>query len=241
LGSTVRIIANGNIISHSDAVDNLESTGADGVMSAEGILDNPAIFANEDLLLRLGQPSALRLAMEYLDCVAAYGPVKMKSVIFHIRRICKQEFEKYSLLEDCVSATDPDQVRSVVQEALEYETGTKQFVPSFQRQKRAKEALAKRKLEESKRRQFEERMVRKAKREGLSDLMFYLNQGAASPSQEDIAHLKSLPKDQAFEIWKAQHSQHCYAFHFEPSGCPRDRKCAFLHADPRISEGEIFG
>lgn len=210
-------------------------------MSAEGILDNPAIFATEDLFLRVGRPSALQLAMEYLDCVAAYGPVKMKSVIFHVRRICKKEFEKYSLLEDCISAIDSDQVRLVVQEALDYETGEKSFVPSVQRQKRAKDALAKRKLEEGKRKQFEERMIRKAKREGLSDLLYYLNQGASNPSQEDIAHLKSLPQDQAFEIWKAQYSQHCYAFHFEPSGCVRDRKCAFLHADPKISEGEIFG
>lgn len=210
-------------------------------MSAEGILDNPALFADEELLRRMGNPTSLDLAVEYLECVAKFGPVKMKSVIFHVRRICKKEFEKYSLLEDCMSATDTHQVLKVVQEALDYERGNKSFQPNLQRQKRAKEALARRKLEESKRKQFEARMIRKAKREGLTDLMFYLNQGATNPTTEDLAHLKSLPQEQAFEIWKSQFSQHCFSFHFDPNGCARDRKCAFLHADPRISEGEAFG
>jgi tRNA-dihydrouridine synthase 1 len=241
LGDSVRIIANGNIISRTDALDNLSSTGADGVMSAEGILDNPTLFASEELLTQHGHPSPLQIAMEYLDCATRFGPVKMKSVVFHIRRICKQEFEKYSLLEDCVAATNIDQVRAVVTEALGFHTGTTPFQPNLQRQKRAKEALARRKQEESKRKQFEERMIRKAKREGLTDLFHYLNQGATNPTTEELDLLKSLPKEEAFAIWKERFSQHCYAFHFAADSCTRDRKCAFLHADPRVSEAEVFG
>ena len=40
----VKLIANGNIVSFSDCEKNLLVTNADGVMSAEGILDNPALF-----------------------------------------------------------------------------------------------------------------------------------------------------------------------------------------------------
>lgn len=38
------IIANGNIVTYDDVESNIEFTGADGVMSAEGILDNPALY-----------------------------------------------------------------------------------------------------------------------------------------------------------------------------------------------------
>jgi tRNA-dihydrouridine synthase 1 len=38
------IVANGNIIEHKDVASNLAETGCEGVMSAEGILDDPALF-----------------------------------------------------------------------------------------------------------------------------------------------------------------------------------------------------
>lgn len=38
------IVSNGNIITYNDVVQNLKLTNADGIMSAEGILDNPALF-----------------------------------------------------------------------------------------------------------------------------------------------------------------------------------------------------
>ena len=38
------IISNGNVITYEDVVSNRQSTTADGIMSAEGILNNPAIY-----------------------------------------------------------------------------------------------------------------------------------------------------------------------------------------------------
>ena len=38
------ILSNGNVITTDDVTSNLAATGADGIMSAEGILDNPALF-----------------------------------------------------------------------------------------------------------------------------------------------------------------------------------------------------
>lgn len=40
----MRIISNGNVITWDDVCSNLALTGADGVMSAEGILDDPTLF-----------------------------------------------------------------------------------------------------------------------------------------------------------------------------------------------------
>ncbi|CAJ1401783.1 unnamed protein product [Effrenium voratum] len=42
----VPVLANGNVKSWGDVVANLRSTGADGVMSAEGMLDDPCLFAD---------------------------------------------------------------------------------------------------------------------------------------------------------------------------------------------------
>ena len=44
LGPDFPIIANGNVITYDDVVNNMEISSADGIMSAEGILDNPALF-----------------------------------------------------------------------------------------------------------------------------------------------------------------------------------------------------
>ena len=61
--------------------------------------------------------------------------------------------------------------------------------------KRAKDAAERKIQEEGKRKLFEERMIRKAKREGKQDLYFYLNQGSAPHSIEDISALKLLSKE----------------------------------------------
>jgi hypothetical protein len=97
-------------------------------------------------------------------------------------------------------------------------------------------------------------MIRKAKRE-KRDLHFYLNQGLEAPSVEEVAHLKAMIKEEriqgkgegqggvAFDLWKANYAQHCFAFHFNPEGCSRERTCAFLHADSqRVDEEAVaFG
>ena len=41
----IPIIANGNVKSFADVEKNRAFTGSDGIMSAEGILDDPALFA----------------------------------------------------------------------------------------------------------------------------------------------------------------------------------------------------
>ncbi len=68
--------------------------------------------------------------------------------------------------------------------------------------------------------------------------MFHdLVQGASPPTLEELETLRSMTKDEQFEIWKEKHSQHCFAFHLGTPKCDRDRTCAFLHADA-IGSGE---
>lgn len=58
------------------------------------------------------------------------------------------------------------------------------------------------------------------------------------PSIEDIKQLKQLSNEEAFNIWKVQYSQHCFAYHFNELACERERTCAFLHNDPSFTEDQ---
>jgi tRNA-dihydrouridine synthase 1 len=155
----VAIIANGNVITYSDVENNLQFTGADGIMSAEGILDNPALFANRDV-------KKIDLALEYLQYVAKY-PVKMKSIIFHIRRILKAELDTYQLMDELVVCENFDKVSEIVNCILKYQTSNN-YIHDEKKAEKMRKAAEKRKLEAGKRKAFEERMIRKAKREGKS-------------------------------------------------------------------------
>ena len=233
--SDLLLVSNGNVREYQDLETNQSFTETQGIMSAEGLLDNPAIFAPPDQ-----QPPRISLALEYLELVKKH-PVKLKSVIFHVRRICKEAFASFQLMEECVESKSVDEVKKVVLLAQQYEKDGYTFDP--QKEKKAKAALAQRKHEEGKRKRFEERMARKAKREG-KDPGHYLQIGAECPTIEKLAVLRAMSKEEAFEIWKNSHSQHCFDYHLKADGgCARDRTCAFLHADPSYvaGEAEVFG
>jgi hypothetical protein len=228
----VPIIANGNVITWEDVQKNQADTATQGVMSAEGLLDNPALFNNGKAVNKLA------LAEEYLDLVQLH-PVKLKSVIFHIRRMCRDELTQYQLLEDCVAATTLDEVRRIVQQATAYQKNGN-YKQDAVKAKAAKDAYDRRKYEEGKRKAYEERMTRKAKREG-KPLDFYLTQGADAPSEEAIKELQAMTKEERFAVWKAKYPQQCFAFHLESGGCSRDRTCSFLHTDSKVAEAVAYG
>lgn len=233
----VPIIANGNVITWSDVEKNLRFTHADGIMSAEGILDDPALFFGS-LKTGMEKPTPLQLAVEYLDLVAFY-PVTLKCCIFHIRRMCKKVFESYQLLEACLSAQTVQEVRRIVLQAIEYETSGN-YVPDKEKALKQKEALERKKREEGKRKQYEERMMRKAKREGKS-LDHYLRVGIDPPTAEEVLQLKSMDKNDSFARWREKFGQHCYSHHLESGGCPRERTCAFLHMDATYLDDSKYG
>ena len=349
----IPVIANGNTITYDDVVKNLQSTGADGLMSAEGILDNPALFlprwgrettngtttripwtlpipfqitagakskgknsvknvsgdpksgstpnqkqqrklqkklrqiarlekrsadgktaltAEEQALvkrkatlekelaalepksstdnvtssnqnasrpattdvalsdLHAAAAAKLPLAYQYLALVDRY-PTALRSVIFHIRRICKDLLVRYQLMDTCVNATSLEQLRhDVLGRLAYYQDHPDRFVYDQAKAVAAQEALERQKRQEGQRKAFEARMRRKAKREGRTDLDYYLHQGTAVPTLAMIQELRKKPRADALAVWKEQHGQHCLAFHLDGS-CARGRTCAFLHVD----------
>jgi len=181
--------------------------------------------------LQLAAEDATILANEYIDLTIKY-PTKMRTVIFHTRRILKSELNKYQLMEECVASKTIEDLRELVTKVSKYLKDPSLFHFDKAKAQKEKDAMERKKREEGKRKAYEARMMRKAKREGKADLEFYLRQGAQLPTVEEVQDLKKRPKDEQMSLWKSQdHSQHCMAFHMDE--CKRDRTCAFLHADAR--------
>ena len=76
----------------------------------------------------------------------------------------------------------------------------------FCQEMRARQALEARKLEEAKRKQYEGRMTRKAKREG-KDPSFYLRQGAENPSVEVLRRLRAMPREVRYASVPAHYTE----------------------------------
>lgn len=292
----VVFVANGNTITFEDVEKNLELTKAEGLMSAEGLLDNPALFYrrwkddervkvalfdpeaeskrhkyakklrkiakleervaqekkldadqqhrldSKDTVLKSYQkllvqkevdlssepPSSLQMAREYLELATAF-PTSMRTIVFHIRRMLKDELTRYQLMKDCLACTSVHQIETTILDTIEqYQKNPDAFVFDQAKAQAEKDALERKRQEEGKRKAYEQRMQRKAKREG-KPLDHYLRQGADPPTDELVEKLRRASKEEALAVWKAKHSQHCLAFHL--SECPRGRACAFLHMD----------
>ncbi|KAL3906878.1 MAG: hypothetical protein SGARI_003806 [Bacillariaceae sp.] len=265
------LITNGNTITYEDVEKNLETTKADGIMSAEGILDNPALYLprlgsreeaerNTDLKVEVKGGRVLEefekrdkwtKKMEFIQKVEAKmekegadsekKKLKKKDSLILKLKNCSKTGSTSVPLHQLYKATDDnvgialeylqlvDAVERLLMRVRVYQQNPELFVFDIEKSKKEKEALERKKIEEGKRKAYEARMVRKAKREGKADLEFYLRQGAAVPTLATVDGMKKLSKDEQLKLWKDRdHSQHCMAFHLSGE-CPRGRGCAFLH------------
>ncbi|EST10185.1 tRNA-dihydrouridine synthase [Kalmanozyma brasiliensis GHG001] len=104
----VPVFANGNVLYPGDFDKALAGTGADGVMSAEGNLYNPAIFARTiergpmfPHAPELPFPSITAMANEYLDIVASLRtPTQSSAIKAHLFRLCRPALEVHKELRE---------------------------------------------------------------------------------------------------------------------------------------------
>lgn len=86
LAVNIPVIANGNVRCWQDVRDNMQATGADGIMSAEEILRNPALF--QPLVCgipgHVQEQDRLLLAMEYVLLAQAHG-TPLTWVLRHVK------------------------------------------------------------------------------------------------------------------------------------------------------------
>lgn len=107
----IPVLANGNIRWLEDVHECMNVTGVEGVMSAESLLENPALFAGHrmkpvedvagslDELSREGALNEPALALEYLHLCEQY-PVTKKMIRAHVYKLLVGWFKRYPELRD---------------------------------------------------------------------------------------------------------------------------------------------
>ncbi|OAX37879.1 Dus-domain-containing protein [Rhizopogon vinicolor AM-OR11-026] len=105
----VPVFANGNVLFYEDVEKCMEETGVDGVMSAEGQLYNPALFAPASCgegeppssMLRGAHPPHVDLALEYLDIVKSLKtPTATSAVKGHLFKIMRPALSRETDLRE---------------------------------------------------------------------------------------------------------------------------------------------
>ena len=106
---SIPVLANGNIQYYQDFQRCLDETGADGVMTAEGNLHNPAITQSSI------HPT-WTLAREYLQ-ICRLHPPPMSTVRGHLFKLFQHLFSKHpALRDDCARSESLDDLFKLVQE-----------------------------------------------------------------------------------------------------------------------------
>lgn len=113
---SIPVVANGGIEEPDDIQRCLDATNADGVMSSEGILENPAIFAETNNVPGK-TTSFVELAKQYLALAEEFPPASEKIVRAHLFKILFQDLRVHTDLRDALAAVKTrEEMAAIVQE-----------------------------------------------------------------------------------------------------------------------------
>jgi len=114
VGDRVPVISNGSISNMDEVRECLKVTGADGIMSSEGVLEYPPLFTETNVestdYKRTG-PGRLQMAEDYLEICRQYPPNEggqgsgMKCVRAHLHRYLHKDLQTHTEVRDAVVKT----------------------------------------------------------------------------------------------------------------------------------------
>ncbi|KAN0031751.1 hypothetical protein ACTFIV_005618 [Dictyostelium citrinum] len=98
---SIPVIANGSVLQYEDIDRCLEETGADGIMSAEGILANPSFFSGLKIPI-------YQVAREFIDLTEIYK-TSIHNTRSHLFKMLKDKLDVYSDFRETMAATHTNQ------------------------------------------------------------------------------------------------------------------------------------
>ncbi|KRX03210.1 hypothetical protein PPERSA_07038 [Pseudocohnilembus persalinus] len=116
--SKIPIIANGGIYTYEDVQQCLKITQCDAVMSAEGLLENPALFQENK---QKNEPVNLhQIALEYLDICEIFPPTILDNIRVHLQKFFFQTLKNNLELNKLLYKVENiQQFKQVVKQIIE--------------------------------------------------------------------------------------------------------------------------
>eukprot|EP00605_Chrysophyceae_sp_TOSAG23-4_P000673 GSChrysophyteH1.ASY1.ANO1.755.1 assembled CDS len=114
----VPVIANGGVRDMDDVNDCLAFTGCDGVMTSEGILENPSLFTRNIQptgKVPVKYVSQLDLTDEYLDICRVHTPYHFRTIRSHMQKFLHRYLQNHTDLRDMLTQSfSIDEFKNVV-------------------------------------------------------------------------------------------------------------------------------
>ncbi len=114
LAPHIKIIGNGDVISHQDGLDKIKIYGVDGVMIGRGIFKNPWLFSPK--LENIDEATRLNMLWEHTDLYSkTWQGIKNFSILKRFFKIyCKEFYGAAKLCNELMQTSSADEVKKVL-------------------------------------------------------------------------------------------------------------------------------